>query len=111
MNFRKGDTVSLQGVIKHNYDETDSDKRVFVDVIGSHDTLWMKPEDITLVGQLFEVGDSARWLVSGGQEVSYQYGTVLAINDDHAWIDLGNGDYCTRLLTTIERVEVNNDIA
>ncbi len=110
MNFRKGDTVSLQGIVKHNFDASDADKRVFVDVIGSHETLWLKPDDITLVGQLFEVGDSARWLVSGDAD-TFQYGVILAINDGHAWIDMGGGDYCTRLLTAIERVEVSDDIA
>ncbi len=108
MNFRKGDTVSLQGTVKHNFDATDTDKRVFVDVVGSHETLWLKPDDITLVRYAFEVGDSARWLV---EENTYQYGTILAINEGHAWIDMGGGDYCTRLLTAIERVEVSDDIA
>lgn len=111
MNFRKGDTVSVRGTVKYSYDEGDNDKRVFVDVIGSHETLWIKPEDLTLVSQVFEVGDSVRWPINVEGAAPFLYGTVLAIANDHAWIEFGSCEYCTRLLTSIERVEVSDDVA
>jgi len=99
MNYRKGDKVSVLGIVKHNQNE---DKNIFVDVIGSHETLWLEPKDMTLVAPMFEVGDECQW---GGTGESLGIGTVLAISDGHAWIDRGGGDYCTRMLTTIERVD------
>ena len=93
--FKKGDVVSLQGTIKH--DQGDEEKNIFVDVIGAHDTLWMKPQDMTLVQPFFEVGDAVCWGDQGS-------GIVHAINDGHAWIGMASGDYCTRLLSTIQRV-------
>jgi hypothetical protein len=109
MNFRKGDTVSLRGTVKHDFspDGKDGDKRVFVDLIGTHETVWIKPEDLTLVGQMFEVGDSVRWQNAG--EELFLYGVILAISDGHAWIDYGQGEYCTRMLTSVERVQIDGD--
>ena len=99
MKFRKGDIVSLRGTVKHNFDPYDCEKdtRVFVDIVGSHETIWIKPEDVTLVQPMFEIGDQVRWDEHGA-------GTIVAINDGHAWIGMESGDYCTRLLTAIERM-------
>lgn len=55
MNFRKGDIVSMRGVVKHNFDKCG---RVFVDVEGCHDTLRLGPERLTLVSAKFEIGAS-----------------------------------------------------
>lgn len=93
--FRKGDVVSVRGVVKH---EQGDDERIFVDIIGCHDTVWLKPTDMTLVQPMFEIGDSIYWGEHGA-------GIILAIQDGHAWIGMESGDYCTRLLTAIERAE------
>lgn len=113
MKFRKGDTVSIRGTVKHNFDPTgaDPDKRVFVDIIGSHETAWMKPEDVKLVAQTFEVGDEVRWLQNAGEGL-FLSGEILAISGEHAWIGMPDGIYCTRTFSAIERVEVEEtDIA
>ena len=107
MNYRKGDKVSVLGIVKHNQNE---DKNIFVDVIGSHDTLWLKPEDMTLVEPMFEVGDGCTFTyTSTGAGETTGTGVILAISDGHAWIDRGGGDYCTRMLTTIERVDSDEE--
>ena len=98
MKYRQGDKVSVLGIVKHNQSD---DKRVFVDVIGSHDTLWLEPKDMTLVAPMFEVGDRCDWEVDGGRNG----GIILAVSDGHAWINLDGGYYCTRMLTTIERID------
>lgn len=108
MKYRKGDKVSVLGIVKHNQNE---DKNIFVDVIGTHDTLWLKPEDMTLVAPMFEVGDKCQWASDPAIGVAEDdpIGTILAISDGHAWIDRGGGDYCTRMLTTIERVDIDDE--
>ena len=97
MNYRKGDIVNVQGIVKHNFEHIDGDKRVFVDIIGSYETIWIKPEDVTLVQPMFETGEQVRWDEHGT-------GTIIAINDGHAWIGMDSGDYCTRMLSAIERM-------
>ena len=104
MNFRKGDKVSLIGIVKHN--QSDDKERIFVDIVDSHETVWLKPYELKMVEPLFEVGDQCAWDKDGENS---REGTILAINHGHAWIDLGGGDYCTRLLTAIERVETPED--
>lgn len=93
MQYRKGDIVTLRGRVKHDGDGTK--ERLFIDVIGSHETLWMAPKDIELAQAHFEIGDRVTW--DGGN------GEILAISDDHAWIGRGGGDYCTRLFGSIQR--------
>jgi hypothetical protein len=102
MNFRRGDKVSIVGTVKHNFttDQADPDKRVFVDVDGTHETIWIKPDCVTLKQSHFEVDDRCTW-----EGWTDDPGTILAISEGHAWIDMGGGSYCTRLLTTIERVD------
>jgi len=94
MNYRKGDIVSVLGIVRH--DEGDDDG-VFVDITDRHDTLWVSPKGLTLVAAKFEVGDKCQFMDFSG--------IVLAISDGHAWIDMGGGNYCTRQLTSIERIE------
>lgn len=110
MNFRKGDTVSLLGLVKHNFepDRDDADKRVFVDLIGSHETVWIRPVNLKLVRQVFEVGDHVRWLQNAGEGL-FLSGEILAISGEHAWIGMSDGNYCTRMLTSMERVDISSD--
>lgn len=103
MEFRKGDVVSFLGTVKHDAD--DSKERVFIDVTGSHDTVWLKPEDITLVKARFDVGDRVCWgerLPDGAGGVNV--GEIIAISGEHAWIEYGAGEYCTRRFGAIDRL-------
>lgn len=93
MQYRKGDIVTMRGTVKHDSDGTK--ERLFIDVIGGHETLWLAPKDITLIQPHFEVGDGVLW--------ENGLGEILAISGDHAWIEYGNGNYCTRMLSTIQR--------
>lgn len=104
MKFRKGDIVSVRGIVK--YDERDDSPGIFVDIPGIHSVALFNPRDaqegcLTLVQAYFEVGDSVTFTSNG----SSLNGTIIGISDEHAWIDLGGGDYCTRLLSSIERIE------
>lgn len=101
--FRKGDKVTIVGTIKHNQGD-DIDKNVFIEIAGYHSDVWINPELVTLVQPSFEIGDECTWMTNdaGGYGVG---GTILAIRDGHAWIDMGGGAYCTRLLSTIQRVD------
>lgn len=107
MNYRKGDKVSILGIVQYppHYTDSPEDKRVSIKVVNSFETLWMKPEDVTLVTPLFEVGDKCTWGgAPGSPPTEPMRGTILAISGENAWIDMG-GVYVTRLLTSIERVD------
>lgn len=107
MNFRKGDQVSICGVVKH--DQDGDEENIFVDIVGSYETLWMKPENVKLVQAKFECGDRVIWGDSDCQ------GEIVSINDGYAWIIMHAGIYCTRHVGTIDRMpelpEVADDAA
>jgi hypothetical protein len=98
MSYRKGDKVSIFGIIKHR--QSSEDTQVAIEVIGYYQTIWLELEHLTLVTPLFEVGDKCTWGDHGR-------GDILSIANDHAWIITAGGDYCTRLLTSIERVDAD----
>jgi hypothetical protein len=100
MNYRKGDRVSIVGTIKHT---PATGERVFMELPDYHTDIWVSQDVVTLVQADFEVGDKCSWGNDGTD--TYREGTILAISDGHAWIDLGGGNYFTRMLTTIERVD------
>jgi hypothetical protein len=95
MNLRKGDQVSVVGIVKHTPDEGE---RVFIRLPDYHSDIWVSQDSVKLVQADFEVGDSCVWDGDGR-------GAILSIYNGHAWIDMGGGNYCTRLLTAIERVD------
>jgi hypothetical protein len=100
MNLRKGDKVSIVGTVKHTPDDGE---HVFIELPDYHSDIWINQESVKLMQADFEVGDKCRWIDRDG--LIADCATVLAISDGHAWIDMGGGNYCTRMLTTIERVD------
>jgi hypothetical protein len=102
MNLRKGDRVSIVGTVKHTPDPSE---RVFIELPDYHHDIWINQDAVKLVQADFEVGDKCTWDGFGDTPA-----TVLAISDGHAWIDMGGGAYCTRLLTAIERVDDDQSI-
>lgn len=100
MKYRKGDIVSVKAVVRHNCE--DDENSVAVDINGVYDAVWPRVQDVTVDQQKIEVGNDVKFVgVDGGAG----FGTVLAISNEHAWIDLGDGDYCTRLLSGLKRAE------
>jgi hypothetical protein len=95
MQLRKGDKVSVTGTVTFYQNGDDS---IFVKIDGSHEDLWIAPSVVNLVQQMFEVGDRVCW---GAPAMN---GEIIAICDEHAWIDLGGGDYCTRHFDSITRL-------
>ena len=103
MAFRKGDKVSIAGIIKH--DEGDNG-RVFVRIEDHHEDLWLKTETLKLIQPHFAVDDKCSFNFTNREGTDViGVGHILAISDGHAWIDMGGGEYCTRTLTSIERVD------
>lgn len=95
--FRKGDIVSIRAVVK--YDQ-DGDGEVFVRPDEYYTDLVLPVSAIIMHAQDIREGDCVRW-----DGIGQSHGTVLAINGGHAWIDLHNGDFCTRTFSSVERVE------
>jgi len=93
--LRKGDKVSVTGTVKYT---PDKGERVFVTIEGAHTELWAAQSAVKLVQSAFEVGDRVGW----GQPMLT--GEIIAINNEHAWIDYGGGNYCTRTFGSIERL-------
>jgi hypothetical protein len=104
--FRKGDIVTVRGTVEYDYGAAE-DKLLFIKVPGFYQSVALSPDQwknagLALVQPRFDVGDDVRWSDRGGNVAGQ--GTILAISNDHAWIDIGGGGYCTRMLGTIERV-------
>lgn len=83
--FRKGDTVALTAKVRHDY-RPDDDAFVFVDVVGHHAALMLKPDDMTLIAPRIDVGERVRW--SNGNEA-----TVLASDASMIWVKCDDGTY------------------
>lgn len=110
MRFRKGDIVSVRGTVEYDCD-TD-DELLFIKVPGFYQSVALSPDywngaGLTLVQPRFDVGDEVFWQDGVGNIAGR--GTILAISDGHAWIDMGCGAYCTRMLSTIERAPLKED--
>ncbi len=99
MKYRAGDVVTVKGVVKLNFDAADDS--VSIEIPGEYEPIWANPEDVTLVHSKIVLGDLVKFVAPTGLES----GRVLAISNDHAWIDLGDGEYATRLLSSIQRDE------
>jgi hypothetical protein len=97
MALRQGDKVSVVGVVKHT---PDGGEKVFIRLPEYHSDIWIDQGFVTLVEPAFKIGDKCRW-----ESLIPDCATILAVSNGHAWIDMGGGNYCTRLLTTIGRVD------
>ena len=79
--FRKGDIVSLRGVVK--FDQGDNEKLVHVDIIGDVTSRpIVEAESLTMEEASFRVGDAVTWKDMHILRV----GTVLAIAGDRLWV-------------------------
>lgn len=103
IKFRKGDVVSLQAVVRHDFAEGDDDVTVDIDGALRSDN-WVKLQFVTIVRQKIEVGDRVEFHADPSDAETYHCGNVLAICNDHAWIDSG-AEYFTRRLDDIRRAE------
>lgn len=108
IKFRKGDIVSIQGSVK--YDTAEDDTFVSVWIGATADTVMPKPSELTLVRQKIEIGDMVSFTLPpiGRDPEGVRVGRVLAISNDHLWLDLGGGEYCTRLSDKVERLEAES---
>ncbi len=97
MELRKGDKVSVTGTVKYT---PTKGERVFVKIEGSHEELWCSPDAVKLVQAKFDIGDR----VGFDYGPSTMDGEILAVSGEHAWIDLGTGEYCTRHFGSITRL-------
>lgn len=103
MKYRKGDAVTVLAVVKFDQDD---DTHVHIEINGHYQSVMLDQKLITMAKPLFEVGDDVSWDAEACQAAG---GVILAISNDHAWIELGGGDYCTRMLSTLTRNEVPPD--
>lgn len=103
MKYRKGDEVTVRAVVKYHQDD---DTHVHLEIEGHYQSVMLDQKLVMMAKPLFEVGDDVSW-DSSPQQVGG--GVILAISNDHAWIELGGGDYCTRMLSTLTRNETAPD--
>lgn len=102
IKFRKGDIVLIQGTVK--YDTTEDDTFVSVWIGATADTVLPKPSEVELFKQHIEIGDMVSFNLNADAS---RVGRVLAIDNDHVWVDLGGGDYCTRTVHIVTRCDVD----
>lgn len=114
MQFRKGDIVSITAAVEYDFNGADhNDALLFLKVPGNYQSLGLTRDhfdrtNLKLVQPIFEVGDDVSWPAEATQTGG---GVILSISNGHAWIELGGGDYCTRMLTSLTRNEVVPDEA
>lgn len=104
IKFRNGDIVSIQGTVQFNQEPEDDHIKVEIpDAIGN--PVWVKPEAATVVRQHILLGDSVALVGTACDDGSEYHGQILAIVGDHAWVAYGDGEFCTRVMSTLKRAE------
>ncbi len=102
MQYRKGDIVSLTGTVKYDYDQSDEDRKVTVSINGHYSDVWLDEKFVTLITPIFEVGDSVTW-AKPTDPPGINSGEIVGLSGEHAWIDMQDGNYCTRHFGAIQR--------
>ena len=105
IKFRKGDIVSVQGTVTYVGDGDDD--LVHVEIPGSiRSDSYIKADALTVVRQNIIAGDQVEGnFVDAAGEMQTCTGTAIAISNDHVWIDMGGGDYCTKHISYVKRAE------
>ncbi|MBZ9600708.1 hypothetical protein [Phyllobacterium chamaecytisi] len=93
--FRKGDVVLVQAVVASDYHGADAVK---IDIPRFGET-YAPLGNVKMLHPRIEVGDTV-WADSGTGTA-----TVLAIEDDHAWVSFGDGNYATWWISKVVRVD------
>ncbi|RUV65191.1 MAG: hypothetical protein E5X35_11680 [Mesorhizobium sp.] len=94
--FRKGDRVSIQGVIAGDYVH---EGKIKVQVEPYHD-IFVEMSDVTMVRPNILVGDTV-WCPEKG----HAHATVLAIGEEHLWVSFGDGNYATWWAPQVQRID------
>ncbi|MER8602837.1 hypothetical protein NKH48_03445 [Mesorhizobium sp. M1233] len=96
--FRKGDRVSIQGVISADYVH---EGKIKVQVEPYHD-IFVPQADIAMVRPDIIVGDTV-WCPGRGTK----HATVLATIEDHVWVSYGDGNYATWHAPQVQRIDLD----
>jgi preprotein translocase subunit YajC len=98
MTFRRGDNVSVTGVVTQNHYQ---DEKVQIQLESHHSRIRVEAAVVTMVQPRFDLGDAVEFTDDDGG----LHGTIIAIQNGHAWVDLGDEKYRTFPLSSIVRVE------
>lgn len=100
--FRKGDRVTIEATVEGSFSLGDDELRIKIDDMwGSGPHYYAKLNDLTLKVAQFEIGDLIDWTF---RDTIYR-GEILAISNEHAWVDRGDGQYSTIWLSNATRVD------
>jgi len=95
--FRKGDIVTIECVVESQF--TDTEMRVRP--VDDHSDIYVKIDQVKVVRQAIEVGDFVR----NTETSTYNKGTVHAVHDGLAWVELTSGSYNTWDINYCRRLE------
>lgn len=98
MNFREGDVVLVEGVVGYHIP---GDETVRVNLDGHHH-VYTKGSLIRMASPTIVAGDTVRRKVDAHQPGIE--GVVLAVALDHAWVEIGAGEFATWWIPNVERV-------
>lgn len=101
--LRKGDVVSVNGVVLSDPNDFNGTMKVRVKVEPYHD-IYVLAAHVNMVRPEFQEGDKVQW---GENDLEEPFsGQVLAIANDHLWVDRGDGNFSTVWINEASRVAI-----
>jgi hypothetical protein len=101
--FRRGDIVSVQAIVNTHYTEGDILKdQVKIEIEGTHQSIFVKPDQLTLQIPFFAPGERVRKKNSGRTPIT---GVVVANSEDSVWVKFDNGKHGTMPAVELEPLE------
>jgi len=98
MNFREGDIVLVEGVVGYHIPGGET---VRVNLDGHHH-VYTKGDRVRMATPAIQVGDTLRRKADSHEPGTE--GVVLAVALDHAWVEIGAGDFATWWLPNVDRI-------
>jgi hypothetical protein len=102
--YRKGDIVTIRAVVERHYDAEVNHigGQVSIKVEDHHQTIFVKPEQLTIQIPFFAPGERVQKINSGRTPIR---GTVVANSEDSVWVKFDTGKHGTVPANELEALE------
>lgn len=98
--YRKGDIVTVRAVVETHYTEGEILKdQVKIEIEGTHQSVFVKPDQLTIQIPFFAPGERVR-----KRNSTDRTGTVAANAEGEVWVRFDNGKHGTVLATDLEPI-------
>jgi hypothetical protein len=100
MNFREGDTVSVEATLAYVHPD---DEHLRIHIHNHHGPTYVTPNSVKLVKPNIQIGDQVK-LRSPSVNQPVGPAVVLSIANDHLWVEWDDGEYATWWVGAVDRV-------